>query len=111
MAGTPVSLRDPSFARPTNSAAGSPAAIAAARAYRNYNSARGRDHLGALYRRILRRDFLDLHALGRDHDGLRHHDGLVARGRAMREALAGRNYDGLVGGRVLWRDQLPLMGG
>ena len=50
-----------------------PAAIVAARAHRNHDRPRGRDHLGALDGGVLRRNIFVLHALRRDHPGLRHH--------------------------------------
>ena len=90
---------------------GLPSAIVAARADRNHDRARGRNHLGALDGGVLRRNILELHALRRDHPGLRHHHGLVARGDAMRDALARRNHHSLVVGLILRRDDLLLIAG
>ena len=42
------------------------------------------DHFDTLAGRVLRRYALVLQALGRDHDGLRHHDGAIAQGSGAR---------------------------
>src|ERR1041385_7800417 len=98
-------------AMPGNDEEGLPAAIVAARAHLDDHGPRGSHHLRALHGRVLRRNVLELHALGRDHAGLRHHHGLVARRNAMRDALARRNHHGLVVGLILRRDDLLLIAG
>src|SRR5436305_8785007 len=64
-------------------AASLPTAGVATRRDRNGVAVTRRDHLDAVADTVLGRDLLVLHALGRDHDGLRHHHGLVLRGHAM----------------------------